>query len=41
MSSGLGLFICKELAEKNKACIDYKIYEDRICFRVKFINIEQ
>ncbi|MBU5255113.1 HAMP domain-containing sensor histidine kinase [Tissierella praeacuta] len=38
-SSGLGLFICKELAEKNNAYMDYEVYEDKICFMVKFVKI--
>ncbi len=34
VSSGLGLFICKELLIKNKGKITYTIGEDDICFIV-------
>ena len=35
ISSGLGLFICKELAEKNNAYITYKVDEGKICFMIE------
>gem|GEM_PF-1175203 len=38
VSSGLGLFICKELLSKNNAEITYSIVEDNICFSIEFIN---
>lgn len=37
VSSGLGLFICKELAEKNNGSIGYTIDRDRIYFIVELI----
>jgi signal transduction histidine kinase len=35
VSSGLGLFICKELAKKNNAYITYKVDEGKICFMIE------
>ncbi|QUH21527.1 ATP-binding protein [Alkaliphilus sp. B6464] len=40
VSSGLGLFICKELLSKNKAEITYSIVEDNICFSIEFMNYQ-
>ena len=34
-SSGLGLYICRELIEKNKGKINYYIYEDTISFTIE------
>ncbi|MGG7162318.1 HAMP domain-containing sensor histidine kinase [Clostridium ihumii] len=36
VSSGLGLFICKNLIEKNGGNIDYKINSGKICFVIIF-----
>ncbi|MBU5438032.1 HAMP domain-containing histidine kinase [Tissierella sp. MSJ-40] len=40
ISSGLGLFICRELAEKNDAQINYTINDDRICFSIELAKGE-
>ncbi|ARC86707.1 histidine kinase-, DNA gyrase B-, and HSP90-like ATPase family protein [Clostridium argentinense CDC 2741] len=37
ISSGLGLFICRELAEKNNAYITYTVDEGKICFMIELI----
>lgn len=36
VSSGLGLFICRELAEKNNGMLTYKIENDKISFVLEF-----
>ncbi len=38
ISSGLGLFICRELAEKNNAHINYTINGDKICFSIELVK---
>lgn len=40
VSSGLGLFICGELLDKNNGKIAYYIKEDEICFVIEFFNKE-
>ena len=38
VSSGLGLFICKELMEKNEGSLIYEIKDNTIFFKVKFVR---
>lgn len=40
VSSGLGLFICRELAEKNNGRLTYSIEKDKISFVLEFLGME-